>query len=72
MLEPTVHLQYECREVTSHVGSSAEEARGTSSKLILYGTLLENMVEFVREFVALKTLKNISTYCITIIAHNCK
>ena len=34
---------------------SAQDARGTSSKLIVYGTLLENTVEFVREFAALQT-----------------
>ena len=34
---------------------SAQDARGTSRKLILYGTLLENGVEFVRELAALQT-----------------
>jgi len=34
---------------------SAQDARGTSSKLILYGTPLENTVEFVRAFAALQS-----------------
>ena len=34
---------------------SAQDARGTSSKLVLYGTLLENTVEFVPEFAGLQS-----------------
>ena len=34
---------------------SAQDARGTSSKLVLYGALLENTVEFVPEFAALQS-----------------
>ena len=37
-----------------------KDARGTSSKLILYGTLLENTVEFVRAFARLQSL--VQTY----------
>ena len=34
---------------------SAQDARGTSSKLIFYGTPVENTVEFVRGFASLQT-----------------
>ena len=38
-----------------HTCSSAQDARGTSSKLILPWNSTENTVEFVREFTALQT-----------------
>ena len=41
---------------------SAQDARGTSSKLVLYRTLLENTVEFVPEFAALQSHTEAHTY----------
>ena len=53
-----VYIVYKRRLQTFFGGAralSAQDARGTLSKLILYGTLPENSVEFVREFAAVQT-----------------
>ena len=51
---------------------SAQDGRGRSSKLIFYGTLLENTVEFVREYAALQTRTQYNILSITEITQNCK